>query len=80
MMLVVKKIIGDRLAAIGFSLEHMRFGEVDNLWARKGTSSPLFVFAGHTDVVPTGPVENWQSPPFEATIKDGHVYGRGLVI
>jgi succinyl-diaminopimelate desuccinylase len=72
-----QKLIGDRLAAIGFSLEHMRFGEVDNLWARRGNASPLFVFAGHTDVVPTGLVEQWQTPPFEATIKNGHVYGRG---
>lgn len=72
-----QKIIGDRLKALGFSLESMRFGDVDNLWARKGKSSPLFVFAGHTDVVPAGPVDQWQSPPFEATIRDGHVYGRG---
>ncbi len=72
-----QKLIGDRLAAIGFSLEQMRFGEVDNLWARRSNKSPLFVFAGHTDVVPTGPVEQWQTPPFTATIKDGHLYGRG---
>ncbi len=72
-----QKFIGERLAALGFSLENMRFEDVDNLWARKGTASPLFVFAGHTDVVPTGPVEHWQTPPFTATIKDEHVYGRG---
>ena len=72
-----QKLIGEKLSKIGFSLENMPFGEVDNLWARRGTASPLFVFAGHTDVVPTGPVEQWKTPPFEATIKDGYVYGRG---
>lgn len=67
------------LAAIGFQCEKLRFGEVDNFWAECGdpTSGPLFVFAGHTDVVPTGPVEQWNSPPFEATVKDGLLYGRG---
>ncbi len=72
-----QKLIADRLSALGFKAEHLRFADVDNLWIRHGTKEPLFVFAGHTDVVPTGPVENWQSPPFEATIKDGNLVGRG---
>jgi succinyl-diaminopimelate desuccinylase len=72
-----QKVIADRLAAIGFSIEHLRFGVVDNLWARYGTRSPLFVFAGHTDVVPTGPVERWRSDPFTPTITDHVMTGRG---
>ena len=70
-------LIAERLSKIGFKIEHMRFGETDNLWARRGTSGPLFTFAGHTDVVPTGPEENWKFPPFEPTIEDGMLYGRG---
>ena len=70
-------LIAERLEKLGFTIEHLRFGDVDNLWARHGTTQPLFVFAGHTDVVPTGPVENWQFPPFKPTIKDGLLYGRG---
>lgn len=66
-----------RLEAIGFNIERMRFGEVDNFWARRGTQKPVFAFAGHTDVVPSGPVDQWHTPPFEATIKDGFIYGRG---
>ncbi len=66
-----------RLEAIGFSVEHLRFGEVDNFWARRGTTEPLYAFAGHTDVVPTGPESNWKYPPFEPTIADGMLYGRG---
>jgi succinyl-diaminopimelate desuccinylase len=65
------------LEPLGFKIEHMRFGEVDNLYARRGTTGPLVVFAGHTDVVPTGPVDQWHTPPFEPTIKDGMLYGRG---
>ena len=72
-----QKILAHRLSAIGFEIEHLRFGEVDNLWARHGTQSPLFVFAGHTDVVPTGPVEQWRSDPFTPTIKDNVMTGRG---
>jgi len=72
-----QRIIARRLQTIGFSVEAMRFGEVDNLWARIGEQAPLFVFAGHTDVVPTGPVEQWRSPPFEPTIKDNILTGRG---
>jgi len=70
-------LIAARLEALGFAVEPMRFGEVDNLWARRGTSSPLVVFAGHTDVVPTGPREEWASDPFTPTIRDGWLYGRG---
>lgn len=66
-----------RLEAIGFTVERMRFGEVDNFWARRGTSAPVLAFAGHTDVVPSGPVDQWHTPPFEPTIKDGYLYGRG---
>ena len=66
-----------RLEAIGFIVERMRFGEVDNFWARRGTEKPVLAFAGHTDVVPSGPVDQWHTPPFEPTIKDGFLYGRG---
>jgi len=66
-----------RLEAIGFNIEHLRFSEVDNFWARRGTTEPLYAFAGHTDVVPTGPESNWKYPPFEPTIADGMLYGRG---
>ncbi len=66
-----------RLEPLGFKIERMRFGDVDNFYARRGTSGPLLVFAGHTDVVPTGPLDQWNTPPFEPTIKDGMLYGRG---
>jgi len=66
-----------RLEKLGFSIEKMRFGNVDNFWARHGTAGPLVVFAGHTDVVPSGPLEKWDSPPFEPAIRDGMLYGRG---
>lgn len=72
-----QKIIAQRLQTIGFNIENMRFGDVDNLWARIGTEAPLFVFAGHTDVVPTGPVEQWHSPPFVPTIQNNIMTGRG---
>ncbi len=72
-----QKIIADRLSNIGFNIENLRYGEVDNLWARYGTQSPLFVFAGHTDVVPTGPVEQWRNDPFTPTIKDDVMTARG---
>jgi len=72
-----QEIMTERLHALGFNIENMRFGNVDNFYARRGTSGPLLVFAGHTDVVPTGPVEKWNTPPFEPTIKDGMLYGRG---
>jgi succinyl-diaminopimelate desuccinylase len=69
--------MADRLAALGFRNESLRFEDVDNLWARRGDSGPLFCFAGHTDVVPTGPREKWQSDPFRPEIRDGLLYGRG---
>ncbi len=72
-----QQIIAARLARLGFRIEHLRFGQVDNLWARYGTERPLLVFAGHTDVVPTGPREQWHSDPFTPTVKDGLLYGRG---
>jgi len=72
-----QKIIADRLSKIGFKIENLRYGEVDNLWARYGTQSPLFVFAGHTDVVPTGPVEKLRSDPFTPTIVNDVMTGRG---
>jgi succinyl-diaminopimelate desuccinylase len=67
----------DRLQAIGFKVEKMRHGDVDNFWARRGDAGPLFCFAGHTDVVPTGPLDKWDSPPFEPTVRNGLLYGRG---
>lgn len=65
------------LDGYGFRAQWMNSGPVRNLWLRRGESAPLFVFAGHTDVVPTGPLEAWQSPPFEPAIRDGYLYGRG---
>lgn len=65
------------LSPLGFRCETVQSGDVTNLWARKGTTQPLVVFAGHTDVVPTGPVEQWQSHPFAPTHRDGKLYGRG---
>ena len=66
-----------RLEAAGFRIERLRYGIVENLWARRGTSEPLFCFAGHTDVVPTGPLEEWKSDPFTPSVRDGVLYGRG---
>ena len=65
------------LEPLGFKCETVESGGVTNLWARKGSTQPLVVFAGHTDVVPTGPVEQWHSDPFAPTIRDGKLYGRG---
>ncbi len=70
-------LLAERLAPLGFEAEHLRFGEVDNLWLRKGTDGPVFCFAGHTDVVPTGPEANWSHPPFDAVVEDGVLHGRG---
>lgn len=67
----------ERLAAIGFHCQSLRFGEVDNFWAVRGEDGPLLCFAGHTDVVPTGPEAQWQTPPFSAVISDGMLRGRG---
>ncbi|HET6914439.1 MAG TPA: succinyl-diaminopimelate desuccinylase [Rhodanobacteraceae bacterium] len=72
-----QQLIAQRLQRAGFRCEHLRFGEVDNLWATHGQGGPVLVFLGHTDVVPSGPEENWASPPFEPTIRDGYLYGRG---
>lgn len=69
--------ISQLLSDAGFTTESMRFENVDNLWAHIGTAGPLFVFAGHTDVVPTGPLEAWTNPPFSPTTKDGKLFGRG---
>ena len=70
-------LIAERLKRIGFACEFINRGGVRNLWARKGTTSPLFCFAGHTDVVPAGPREQWQSEPFQPSCRDGLLYGRG---
>ncbi len=70
-------LLGERLQAIGFTVEPLPFGDVSNLWARRGTTAPLLVFAGHTDVVPTGPENDWTTPPFTPTEQDGELYGRG---
>lgn len=72
-----QEILINRLAKLGFNIEKMHFGEVDNLWARRGNTSPVLCFAGHTDVVPTGPIEQWRSDPFTPTVHDGKLYGRG---
>ena len=72
-----QQIIRSLLAAAGFECETIRSGEVTNLWARHGTRGPLLVFAGHTDVVPSGPVEKWTSDPFTPTVRNGRLYGRG---
>ena len=67
----------ERLEAVGFTAEKLRFGPVDNFWAKRGRGGPVFCFAGHTDVVPSGPVDEWHSDPFLPVIKDGFLYGRG---
>ncbi|HET7558033.1 MAG TPA: succinyl-diaminopimelate desuccinylase [Rhodanobacteraceae bacterium] len=72
-----QQLIARRLQGAGFRCEHLRFGEVDNLRATHGQGGPVLVFLGHTDVVPSGPEESWASPPFEPTIRDGYLYGRG---
>ncbi|MBA5248566.1 MAG: succinyl-diaminopimelate desuccinylase [Gammaproteobacteria bacterium] len=70
-----QKLMTDRLKKIGFKVEDLKFGEVNNFWAKHGNDAPVFVFAGHTDVVPTG--ENWKTDPFKPTVIDGMLYGRG---
>lgn len=70
-------LIASRLEAAGFKVEHLRFEDVDNLWARRGTGGPVLCFAGHTDVVPPGPVEQWSADPFAAEISDGRLIARG---
>ncbi len=71
------ELIAARLAPLGFSCERIDVGGVSNQWARRGKERPIVCFAGHTDVVPTGPLEAWHSPPFEPTVRDGLLYGRG---
>jgi len=70
-------LMAERLRRLGFRIEPLRFGDVDNLWARRGDADPLFCFAGHTDVVPPGPASSWASPPFEPSVRSGQLYGRG---
>jgi succinyl-diaminopimelate desuccinylase len=72
-----QRLLADRLKPLGFASEFIERNGVTNLWARRGTARPLFVFAGHTDVVPTGPLAQWTSPPFAPEIRDGRLYGRG---
>ena len=72
-----QSLIAERLARAGFVTEHLRYGDVDNLWATHGCGDPVLVFLGHTDVVPSGPEADWSSPPFTPTIHDGRLYGRG---
>lgn len=72
-----QNLMSDRLAAIGFEIHNLRYDDVDNFWAIRGNSGPILCFAGHTDVVPPGPESNWKTPPFEPTIIDGYLYGRG---
>jgi succinyl-diaminopimelate desuccinylase len=70
-------VMSGRLAALGFKIESLRYGSVENFWATHGSGAPVFCFAGHTDVVPTGPLEEWRTDPFVPTIRDGVLYGRG---
>ena len=70
-------VIAQRLSRAGFAIERLRYGDVDNFWAMHGEGGPVLVFLGHTDVVPSGPVNAWSSPPFEPTLRDGRLYGRG---
>lgn len=72
-----QELMASRLAPLGFNIENLRFHDVNNMWARKGKSGPVFCFAGHTDVVPTGPIEQWQSHPFKPEIRNGLLYARG---
>ena len=72
-----QQLLAERLQKIGFSVEELHFGDTKNVWLRRGTQAPVFCFAGHTDVVPTGPVEKWDSSPFEPTEREGRLYGRG---
>lgn len=72
-----QSILCQHLKRLGFAIEHLPFADVNNFWARRGRESPLFVFVGHTDVVPTGPSDKWDSPPFVPTIRNGQLYGRG---
>ena len=70
-------LVAGRLELLGFAADRMRFGEVSNLWMRRGQAKPLVCFAGHTDVVPTGPLDQWLSDPFAPSMREGKLYGRG---
>ena len=70
-------LLAERLGNIGFGIERLDFGETRNIWLKRGDSKPLFTFLGHTDVVPPGPLDKWISPPFEPTLSNGKLYGRG---
>ena len=72
-----QQLLAERLSTAGFKCEQMNFEDVSNLWATRGDTKPLMVFAGHTDVVPTGPLEQWRIPPFDGEIRDGMLHGRG---
>lgn len=72
-----QELMIERLKPLGFEVHRLRFGDVDNFWARRGSTKPLVAFAGHTDVVPTGPLEKWTTDPFTPTVRDGLLYGRG---
>ncbi|KRG87584.1 succinyl-diaminopimelate desuccinylase [Stenotrophomonas daejeonensis] len=72
-----QRLLAKRLQAAGFACEHLRLGEVDNLWATYGSGAPVLVLLGHTDVVPSGPLEAWTSDPFRPEVRDGVLYGRG---
>jgi succinyl-diaminopimelate desuccinylase len=72
-----QQLLAERLAQAGFAIESLPFGEVTNLWARRGEGGPVFCFAGHTDVVPAGPREEWHSDPFKPEVRDGFLYARG---
>lgn len=72
-----QSIMIERLKKIGFEVHSLKFADVDNFWATRGSSGPIFAFAGHTDVVPAGNEDEWNTVPFEPTIKDGYLYGRG---
>lgn len=72
-----QELMIQRLEKIGFTIERLRFGDVDNFWARRGSTTPVFAFAGHTDVVPTGTLSAWHNDPFQPEIRDGVLYGRG---
>ena len=72
-----QNLIAEALQPVGFNAEFLNYGEVHNLWLRRGQVDPLLVFAGHTDVVPTGPIEQWLHTPFDAVVQDGVLHGRG---
>jgi len=72
-----QEVMTSRLAAAGFKIENLRYGNVDNFWATRGQGGPVLCLAGHTDVVPTGPLEEWTSDPFKPAVRDGQLFGRG---